>query len=50
MEFFDINLTEELSLLLLAIHNPFYWRILKENHTLVYKTFCEARKVNPIHE
>ncbi len=28
MEFLDINLTIDLSLLLHAIHDPFYWRIL----------------------
>jgi hypothetical protein len=27
MEFLDIILTKDLSLLLNAIHNPFYWRI-----------------------
>jgi hypothetical protein len=30
MEFLDINLTKDWSLLLHAIHNPFYWRILKK--------------------
>ncbi len=29
MEFLDINLTKESSLLLHAIQSPFYWRILK---------------------
>jgi hypothetical protein len=28
-EFLDINLTKDSSLLLHAIHRPFYWRILK---------------------
>jgi hypothetical protein len=27
MEFLDINLTKELSLLLRAIHSPLYWKI-----------------------
>jgi hypothetical protein len=30
MEFLNINLTKDLSLLLHAIHSPFYWRIFKE--------------------
>ncbi len=30
MKFFDTNLIKDLSLLLHAIHNPFYWRILKK--------------------
>ncbi len=30
MEFLDINLTKDSSLLLSAIHIPFYWRILKK--------------------
>ncbi len=29
MEFLDIILTKDLSLLLYVIHSPFYWRILK---------------------
>jgi hypothetical protein len=28
MEFLDINLTKDLSLLLHGIHSPFYWQIL----------------------
>jgi hypothetical protein len=32
-EFLDINLTKDLTLLLHAIHSPFYWRILMK-HTL----------------
>jgi hypothetical protein len=35
MEFLNINLTNDSSFLLHAIHRPFYWRILKENHTLL---------------
>ncbi len=31
MEFLDINLTKDLSLLLHAIHSSFYGRILKKN-------------------
>jgi hypothetical protein len=34
MKFLDINLTKDSSLLLHAIHSPFYWRILQE--TLLY--------------
>ena len=30
MEFLDINSTKDSSLLLYAIHSPFYWRILKK--------------------
>ncbi len=30
MEFLDIYLTKDTSLLLHAIHSPFYWRILKK--------------------
>ncbi len=30
MEFLDINLTKNSSLLLHAIHNPLYWQILKK--------------------
>jgi hypothetical protein len=30
MEFLDINLSKDSSLLLLAIHRPFYWRIFKK--------------------
>jgi hypothetical protein len=29
MEFLDVNLIEDLSLLRNAIHSPFYWRIKK---------------------
>jgi hypothetical protein len=35
MEFLDISLTKNSSLLLRAIHNPFYWHNFKENHTLL---------------
>ncbi len=31
MEFLDIKLTKDSSLLLHAIHIPFYWRILQKN-------------------
>ncbi len=37
MEFLDINLTKDSSLLLHAIHSPFYWRILKK--TLLFLVF-----------
>jgi hypothetical protein len=36
MEFLDINLTKDSSLLLHAIHSPFYWRIFRENHTILW--------------
>jgi hypothetical protein len=35
MEFLTMNLTKDWSLLLHAIQDPFYWRIL-ENHTLLW--------------
>jgi hypothetical protein len=38
MEFLDIKLTKGPSLLLLTINSPVYWRIFKENQTLVLKT------------
>jgi hypothetical protein len=56
MEFLDINLTNDSSLLLLLyIQSPFYWRILKKtilffgfkNH---YKKIRETRKLESIHE
>jgi hypothetical protein len=55
MEFLDINLTKELSLLLHAIHSPFYWRILKKNVLFSgfknpYKKIRETRKLQSIHE
>jgi hypothetical protein len=34
VEFLDIKVTKDLSLLLHAIHSPFYWRILKK--TIVF--------------
>jgi hypothetical protein len=55
MEFMDINLTKDSSLLLYAIHSlAFYWRILKS--TIVYSGFknsykeiLETRKLEYIH-
>ncbi len=37
MEYLDINLTKDSSLLLYAIHSPFYWRILKK--TILFSSF-----------
>ncbi len=37
MEYLDINLTEDSSLFLHAIHCPLFWRILKKNRTLLWK-------------
>jgi hypothetical protein len=55
MEFLDMNLTKDSSLLLHAIHSLFYWRILKK--TLLYSGFKtpnrkkrETRKLEFIHE
>jgi hypothetical protein len=45
MEFLDINLTKDSSLLLHAIHSPFYWRILKK--TILLSGF---KKMESIHE
>jgi hypothetical protein len=42
IEFLDINLTRDSSLLLHAIHNPFYWRILKK--TILYSGFNNPYK------
>jgi hypothetical protein len=36
-EFLDINLTKDQSLLLHAIHNPFYWRIFQK--TILFSAF-----------
>jgi hypothetical protein len=55
IEFLDINLAKELSLLLQTIHSPFYWRILMiiilffwfKN---AYKKIREARKLKSIHK
>ncbi len=49
MEFFDINLTKDLSILLHAIYNPFYWRILKK--TVLFSGFKNPyKKLKSIHE
>jgi hypothetical protein len=51
MEFLDIYLTKDLSLLLHAIHSPFYWLILKKTiHFSGFKKICETRKFESIHE
>ncbi len=42
MEFLDIILTKDSSLLLHAIHSPFYWRILKK--TKLYSGFKNTNK------
>jgi hypothetical protein len=42
MEFLDINLTKDLSLLLYAIYNLFYWRLLKK--TVLYTDFKDSHK------
>jgi hypothetical protein len=55
MKLLDIKLTNDSSLLLRAIRNPFYWRILQK--TILYSGFknlhkeiCEIRKLESIHE
>jgi hypothetical protein len=55
MEFLDINFTKDSSLLLHAIHSPFYWRILKKTILFSglknpYKKIRETRKLDSIHE
>jgi hypothetical protein len=42
MEFLDISLTKDSSLLLHAIHSPFYWRILK--NTILFSGFKNPYK------
>jgi hypothetical protein len=42
MEFLDINLTKDTSLLRHAIHSPVYWRILKK--TIFYSGFKNCSK------
>jgi hypothetical protein len=55
MEFLDINLTKDLSLLLHAIHSSFYRWILKKTilhsgFANLYKKIRETRKLESIHE
>jgi hypothetical protein len=55
MEFLVINLTNDSSLLLHAIHSPFYRLILQKNYTFFgfknpYKKICETRKLESILE
>jgi hypothetical protein len=40
MDFLDNNLTKDLSILLHAIHSPFYWQILKKT-----RLFCAFFKI-----
>ncbi len=55
MEFFDINLTKDSSLLFHAFHSPFYCQILKKTILYsgfknTYKKIREARKFEFIQE
>ncbi len=55
MEFSDINLTKDASLLLHAIHSSFYWRSLKKIKLFSvlknpYKNIREIRKLESTHE
>jgi hypothetical protein len=55
LTFLDVNKIKDSSLLLHAIHSPFYWRILKKailysGFKNTYKTIREVRKLQPIHE
>ncbi len=45
MEFLDNNLTKDLSILLHAIHSPFYWWILKK--TRLFCAFSKSLQKNP---
>jgi hypothetical protein len=47
MEFLDFNLTKDSSPLLHAIHNPFYWRILKK--AIIYSGFKYTYKKSDIY-
>ena len=54
-EFLDINFTKDSSLLLQAIHSPFYSRILKKTILFLgfknpYEKICETRKLESIDE
>ncbi len=49
MEFLDINLTEDSSFFLNAIHGPFYWRIFF-GYKNPYEKIRETRKLESIHE
>jgi hypothetical protein len=52
MKFLDINLAKDSSLLLHAIHSPFYWRILKKTILFSgYKNPCKksAKQENSIY-
>ncbi len=42
MEFLDINFTKDSSILLHAIHSPFYWRNLKK--TILFSGFKNPNK------
>jgi hypothetical protein len=53
LEFLDINLTKDSSLLLHALHRPFCWRILKK--TILLSGFKDPKnplnkKLGSIHE
>ncbi len=55
MEFLNIILTKDSSLLPHAIHSSFYWRILKKTRFFsgfqnLYKKNRETRKLESIHE
>jgi hypothetical protein len=55
MEFFDTTLTKDSSLLIRAIHSPFYRRISKKTVLFSgfknpYKKTRAARKLESIHE
>jgi hypothetical protein len=55
IEFLDIKLTKDLSLLLCAFHSPFYWQILQKTVLFSgfkkpYRKIRETRNLKSIHE
>ncbi len=42
MEFLDINLTNDFSLFLHAVHSPSYCRILKKNKTILFSGLIKS--------
>jgi hypothetical protein len=55
MEFLDINVKKDSSLLLHAVHSPFYWRILRRTilysgYKNTFKKSANKRKLEFVHE
>jgi hypothetical protein len=54
-EFLDVNLSKDSSLLLHAVHSPFYWRILRRTilysgYKNTFKKSANKRKLEFVHE